>query len=111
FVNEIVAIYPEAKIILATRSAESWHRSMMSTIYPARHHGFVYTTYHKLFKTRYGLIEKMFNIFWEYFFHDNFPNMGNRCTTPTTSTSEPLLPKIGFWNSGSVMGESLCVSY
>ena len=33
--RELAARYPEAKVILSLRSPESWHKSVMSTIYPA----------------------------------------------------------------------------
>jgi len=33
--RELAAHYPKAKVILSVRSPESWHKSVMSTIYPA----------------------------------------------------------------------------
>ncbi|KAF9893403.1 hypothetical protein FE257_011835 [Aspergillus nanangensis] len=33
FVDELLAAYPDAKVILTTRSVESWHRSMLNTIF------------------------------------------------------------------------------
>lgn len=35
FWRETAAHFPQAKVIHSTRSPESWHRSVMSTIYPA----------------------------------------------------------------------------
>ncbi|KAL2069204.1 hypothetical protein VTL71DRAFT_15542 [Oculimacula yallundae] len=96
FVDELLATYPDAKIILTTRSVNSWYRSMMNTIYPARHHGFVYTAYHKLFKTRYGLTEKMFNTFWEHFFYDNFPKFGKQVYNAHNNYVRAIAPSDRF---------------
>jgi len=36
YYRELVAAYPNAKVILTTRDADSWHRSVLTTIYPLR---------------------------------------------------------------------------
>jgi len=35
FWRDLVALYPEAKVILTVRDADAWYESFMSTIYPA----------------------------------------------------------------------------
>ncbi|HSL43972.1 MAG TPA: sulfotransferase [Anaerolineales bacterium] len=36
YYRDLMALYPEAKVILTVRDPNSWHRSMMTTIYQAR---------------------------------------------------------------------------
>ena len=63
FVEELVAVYPEAKIILTNRDVDSWLRSMNNTFYavlgwptmnllavldPVSHHLALYFSRHEL---------------------------------------------------------------
>ncbi|KAG9235855.1 P-loop containing nucleoside triphosphate hydrolase protein [Amylocarpus encephaloides] len=71
FVPELIAAYPEAKIILSKRNAESWVNSMMQTIYSSR------TPNERLnLHPNLQLIDDYINLMFKHQCHDDFPRYG-----------------------------------
>lgn len=60
FATELIAAYPEAKVILNTRDVESWHRSMVATLstLPSNvNYGWLIHFHHRLYWTAHSFFE------------------------------------------------------
>jgi hypothetical protein len=77
FAEELIAAYPDAKIILTTRSTDSWLNSMMNTIFANRGRNFLWDRICRTFgpTTSFG---HMVDLMFENFFLNDFPRFGRR---------------------------------
>lgn len=73
YYKELLALHPDAKVILTTRDAESWYNSALNTIYQSSHPGFfVSLLFPKL--ARFSAMTK--KIVWKGTFDDRFNDKG-----------------------------------
>ncbi|KAI6716159.1 NAD dependent epimerase/dehydratase [Diplocarpon mali] len=74
FAKELVEAYPEAKVILTTRNVDTWHASVMNTVYwRVKDPELKFASY---FDWGAGLYHPMLTKFFATFFRDDFPNQG-----------------------------------
>ncbi|KAH7355089.1 NAD dependent epimerase/dehydratase [Rhexocercosporidium sp. MPI-PUGE-AT-0058] len=77
FARELIALYPEAKVILTTRSTESWYKSMLSTIHPF-HFDPLATLISPFLPAHKRSIRKLLSYIFLHLFYNNFPLYGKR---------------------------------
>lgn len=68
YYRDLMAVYPEAKVILTVRDPGSWHRSIMTTFYQARRAFVVRIT--QLVPTLHQFLNAMENALWHGVFQD-----------------------------------------
>ena len=67
YYQELMQVYPEAKIILTVRDPERWHKSIMNTIYQ---HGRKYRRFARIIPAVYQFLDGMEKVVWEGVFHN-----------------------------------------
>ncbi|KAG4422024.1 hypothetical protein IFR04_004883 [Cadophora malorum] len=77
FARELLILYPDAKVILTTRSTTSWYTSMLHTIYAWQSDPLNRIIDPFLSKHRYAL-RKLLDYIFLQFFYGNFPLYGKR---------------------------------
>lgn len=75
FAEELITAYPEAKIILTTRSAESWHKSMLSTIH-ALQSSYINRFLLLFADERTRKLSHLVDLIIKYYFHGSIPKRG-----------------------------------
>ena len=75
FSEELIAAYPEAKIILTTRSEESWHKSMSSTIH-ALQSSYINHFLLLFADERTRKLSHLVNLIIKYYLRGSIPNSG-----------------------------------
>lgn len=68
YYRDLMAVYPEAKVILTVRDPCSWHRSIMTTFYQARRAFVVRVT--QLFPTLHQFLTGMESALWQGIFQN-----------------------------------------
>ena len=68
YYKDLVTIYPESKVILTVRDPESWHRSVMSTIYQAGR-GFFHR-FTRIIPSVHHFLDAMEKAIWQGVFHN-----------------------------------------
>ncbi|KAL1967475.1 hypothetical protein VTN77DRAFT_3260 [Rasamsonia byssochlamydoides] len=90
FAKELIEAYPNAKVILTTRDVDSWHASVMKTVYWR-----VTDPEHK-FVARYswaaGMYYPMLKKFFDTFFRGDFPNLGKQVYLEHVEEVRRLVP-------------------
>lgn len=76
FAAELVAAYPDAKVILTTRSVDSWYKSTMDTVYAA-HHG-LKRKIRALYQNKAAVMRDLRNKYFEHLWYNDFPRFGKR---------------------------------
>ena len=67
YYQELMELYPNAKIILTVRDPERWHRSIMHTIYQISRR---FRRYAKIFPPAYVFLSGMERVVWKGVFHN-----------------------------------------
>lgn len=91
FARELLAMYPDAKVILTTRSAERWHASVTQTIYTAAFDGLDPI----LSLIRPANVNNVFAIVrytFRNFFYGDFPRYGKRAFEEHNRMVRDLVP-------------------
>lgn len=68
YYKDLMQVYPEAKVILTIRDPESWHRSIMNTLYQAGR-GF-YRQVSRVIPSVYQFLDAMEKAIWQGIFHN-----------------------------------------
>ena len=68
YYRDLMAVYPEAKVILTVRDPGSWHRSIMTTIYQARRQFVIRLT--RVFPPLYHFMNAMERAVWQGVFQN-----------------------------------------
>ena len=68
YYSDLMAVFPEAKVILTVRDPWSWHRSIMTTFYQARRAFVVRVT--RLFPTLHQFLTGMESALWQGIFQN-----------------------------------------
>jgi len=68
YYRDLMAVYPDAKIILTVRDPESWHKSIMNTIYQAGR-GF-FGRFTRIIPSVHQFLNAMEKAIWEGIFHN-----------------------------------------
>ena len=68
YYRDLMAVYPEAKVILTVRDPRSWHRSIMTTIYQARRQFVIQLT--RIFPPLYRFMNAMESAVWHGVFQN-----------------------------------------
>ncbi|HET9915377.1 MAG TPA: sulfotransferase [Anaerolineales bacterium] len=68
YYKDLMAVYPESKIILTVRDPESWHRSVMNTLYQAGR-GF-FGRFTRILPSAHRFLNAMEKGIWEGIFHN-----------------------------------------
>ncbi|RPJ27035.1 MAG: sulfotransferase family protein [Chloroflexi bacterium] len=68
YYQDLMTVYPEAKIILTVRDPDSWHRSVMNTIYQAGR-GF-FSRFTRILPSVHQFLNAMERVVWEGIFHN-----------------------------------------
>lgn len=90
FAKELIEAYPNAKVILTTREVDSWHASVMKTVYWR-----VTDPEHRLvshFSWAASMYYPMLNKFFETFFRGDFPNKGKQVYQDHVAEVRSLVP-------------------
>ncbi|KAG8427508.1 hypothetical protein J3459_006685 [Metarhizium acridum] len=74
FAKELIAAYPEAKVVLTNRDVDSWHASTLKTVY--RRVTDPELRYLSYVDWAAGMYYPMLNKFFDTFFEGDFPNRG-----------------------------------
>ncbi|KAI9741367.1 MAG: hypothetical protein M1834_003084 [Cirrosporium novae-zelandiae] len=77
FAPELIEAYPEAKIIITTRDVDSWHKSVMKTVYWRVMDPEFRIVHH--FSWGAGMYYPMLKKMFDTFFKGDFPNKGKEC--------------------------------
>ncbi|KAL9622458.1 MAG: hypothetical protein Q9160_003134 [Pyrenula sp. 1 TL-2023] len=90
FAPELIAAYPEAKVILTTRDVDSWHKSVVKTVnWRANDPELKWVSN---LDWGSGLYYPMLRKFWTCFFHDDFLNRGKEVYRDYTSQVRAIVP-------------------
>lgn len=73
YYKELLALHPDAKVILTTRDAESWYNSALNTIYQSSHPGLLVSIFFPKI-ARFSAMTK--KIVWKGTFDDRFNDKG-----------------------------------
>ncbi|KAG4427168.1 hypothetical protein IFR05_017349, partial [Cadophora sp. M221] len=92
FARELITVYPEAKVILTTRSTDSWYRSMLSTIH-AFHSDSLNTITTPFLPPHRHSIRKLLDYIFLHFFYNNFPLYGKRVFEDHNALVKSLVPR------------------
>lgn len=100
FVDELIAAYPDAKVILTVRdNVEVWHKSVMDTIWQSRFAFGVSQTYFQAFMQwmmpkppGVQVLQKLY----QYTFLDNHPKLGRQAYLDHNAHVRALAPKGKF---------------
>lgn len=107
FATELVEAYPEAKVILTTRTPESWHASMMQTtwaVYQDRVRWIAAKLDGPTSRRR-----RMSDLFFLHFFGHNFPRTGKEVFIEHNVAVRRLVPAEHFLEHRATDGwEPLC---
>ncbi|KAL2003156.1 hypothetical protein VTN02DRAFT_4851 [Thermoascus thermophilus] len=90
FAKELIEAYPNAKVILTTRDVDSWHASVMKTVYwrvTDPEHRFV-----SHFSWAAGMYYPMLKKFFDTFFRGDFPNKGKQVYLEHVEEVRRLVP-------------------
>lgn len=90
FAKELIEAYPNAKVILTTRDVDSWHASVMKTVYwrvTDPEHKFV-----SHFSWAASMYYPMLNKFFQTFFRGDFPNQGKQVYLDHVAEVRSLVP-------------------
>ncbi|KAH8805159.1 P-loop containing nucleoside triphosphate hydrolase protein [Xylogone sp. PMI_703] len=90
FAKELIEAYPNAKVILTTRDVDSWHASVMKTVYwraTDPEHEFV-----SQFSWAASMYYPMLNKFFATFFRGDFPNKGKQVYLDHIAEVRSLVP-------------------
>ena len=68
YYKDLVTVYPESKVLLTVRDPESWHRSVMSTIYQAGR-GFFHR-FTRIIPSVHHFLDAMEKAIWQGVFHN-----------------------------------------
>ena len=68
YYKDLMTVYPESKIILTVRDPDSWHRSVMNTIYQAGR-GF-FRGFTRIIPSVYHFLNAMEKVIWQGIFHN-----------------------------------------
>lgn len=95
FAQELITMYPEAKIILSTRSVDSWYTSMMNTIWASQIDPL--RPVQRLFDNpHFDSLSRMFENIFENYFYGNFEKWGKRVFKEHNERVRLLAPKERF---------------
>ena len=78
YYRELMVAYPEAKVILTVRDPESWHKSIMTTIYQARRNFVVEIT--RIFPVLYRFLNAMERSIWQNVFQNKLEDKKHAMT-------------------------------
>ncbi|KAI9040819.1 sulfotransferase family protein [Aspergillus affinis] len=90
FAKELIEAYPNAKVILTTREVNSWHASVMKTVWwrvSDPEHSFVSN-----FSWAAGMYYPMLNKFFQTFFRGDFPNKGKQVYEDHVAEIRSMVP-------------------
>ncbi|KLJ09351.1 hypothetical protein EMPG_15214 [Blastomyces silverae] len=91
FAKELIEAYPNAKVILTTRDVDSWHSSVMKTVWWR-----VTDPEHRLvsnFSWAASMYHPMLQKFFDTFFKGDFPNKGKQVYLNHVEEVRSLVPK------------------
>ncbi|MCJ1476726.1 hypothetical protein MMC13_005394 [Lambiella insularis] len=107
FAAELIAAYPDAKVILTTRDVDRWYRSVLETIHAA-HQGIERKIF-ALFQTKAGAMRDLRNQYFEHLWWNDFPRFGKRSFKEHNDLVRRLAPPERFLEYGVKQGwEPLC---
>ncbi|OJJ87562.1 sulfotransferase family protein [Aspergillus glaucus CBS 516.65] len=90
FAKELIEAYPNAKVILTTRDVDSWHASVMKTVWwrvSDWEHSFVSN-----FSWAAGMYYPMLSKFFQTFFRGDFPNKGKQVYEDHVAQIRSMVP-------------------
>lgn len=90
FAKELIEAYPNAKVILSTRDVDSWHASVMKTVFwrvSDWEHSFVSN-----FSWAASMYYPMLSKFFQTFFRGDFPNKGKQVYLDHVEEIRSLVP-------------------
>ena len=90
FAKELIEAFPEAKVILTTRSTEAWHNSMMQTVW-ALYHDRIRWIAAKLDGPT-SRRRRMSDLFFQHFFGHDFPQNGTHVFNAHNNAVRRLVP-------------------
>ena len=67
YYQELIKVYPDAKVILTVRNPERWHKSIMNTMYQ---HSRKFRRYARIVPPIYQFLDGMEKVVWQAIFHN-----------------------------------------
>ncbi|MCJ1415609.1 hypothetical protein MMC32_001941 [Xylographa parallela] len=90
FARELVAAYPDAKVILTTRSVDGWYRSMLATVYAA--HVDPWRKLQSLWDAKAASMWALRKKYHEHLWWNDFPRYGKRFFQEHNDLVRSLVP-------------------
>lgn len=78
YYKDLMAAYPEAKVILTVRDPNSWHRSIMTTIYQAQRKSVL--RFSRMIPRLHEFLDAMERAIWQGVFHDKLEDKAHAIT-------------------------------